>query len=129
MQHMEQQATVDRNYWPPALSAIEEIGWVIPLLGLSDEEIEQRVFDERRRRLERRDYPEGFFDGPRFVLSLERPKPYAPQRTGDVAPACQSNHGPQASDTPGSQLQGESTSPARAEEGRGLWESRALVTP
>ena len=37
--------------WPPALNAVEEIGFVVSLRGLDEGEIEQRVFDERRRRL------------------------------------------------------------------------------
>ena len=58
--------------WPPALSASEEIWWVTLRRGLDEEEIERAVFDERRR-LERPDYPEGYFHGPKLVLSLERP--------------------------------------------------------
>lgn len=59
--------------WPPALSANEEIAWVVMLRGLDEEGIWRSVLAEQRRRLERPDYPEGYFDGPRFVLSVEQP--------------------------------------------------------
>lgn len=75
--------------WPPALNAVEEIGFVVSLRGLDEGEIEQRVFDERRRRLERPDYPEGYFDRPKFVLSLEQPVRLPSLPRDLVALACQ----------------------------------------
>jgi hypothetical protein len=109
--------------WPPALNAIEEISFVVSLRGLDDLGIRQKVFDERRRRLERPDYPEGYFDAPKFVLSVEQPLrlPNLPKEllamAGDVRPySSQKNRR-------GSQQQSENTLSARDVEDRSLSES------
>jgi hypothetical protein len=105
------------NYWPPAESASEEILFVESLHSCTNEgEINRKVLSEKRRRLQRPTYPEGYFDGPQIEFVVVRPLHQETSRTEAPAPAYLSKHDSPKRDTHEHQSSIQSSLPKEPEE-------------
>jgi hypothetical protein len=117
----------DPDYWPPALTASEEILFVGSLARcLTAGEVESKVWSEKQRRLQRPNYPPGYEENHRIRFVVDEPLHPEGQHIAALLPDFASRLAKLGRDMPGCQSPIQPVSVPAVEESHDRSESETL---